>query len=264
MAKQVKLNIPVTDLGVAVQDKEYMLALTLNAYIKLCYRSSVLKDASTRKVMQFAGIGYGRAKAALDKGLERGLFSFVGNDLYASKLSTEEWGYYCSISATLNPDATIGKKRCGMSFTELSNKLRSAYLLNHISKLTECADSINGYQNGLLKPSSKRAKAVRRMSDKVAHEQLSVRRAAEVVGVSKTTVRKYLKGLVASGECSRDRVINLVSEELLSIKEAHSFCDRMNKLGVQGWLFAKRGKVYVWLPNIYRYKGTSIKVKYTK
>ena len=152
MKQTLYLNIGLAEQ--AINDKRFIEALAFSVLVKLTFVSSRIQSATVSKCKDLFGIGSTRMCRIINSGIEYGLLKRDNKDLVATSLKREksyhirldfECKTYSRTKALMSdrPKSERSPIVCQYSLKDIIDIIRKSVLLNHISKQSDCEDTIN-------------------------------------------------------------------------------------------------------------------------
>ena len=254
----------------AVSSKEMTESLAFAMMVKLTFVNSKIKNATINRCKKIFGIGSTKMCRIINDGIKYGYLRKEGGAIIANSLRSEKTYHFHSDFEALTASRTVGKKagangkkeevQCQYKLKEIIALIREAVLLNHISKQSECSDTINSLQapktSRQLKKAKKWQKRMRLLEDNTC-ERLSNRRIMDITHASLYHSRKLIRSIVGKRwALKRDYIITTdIDPENFDFSANRWF----KKYGVRGYLFklfyapANRYIIACNVSRIYRY-----------
>lgn len=251
------LRLSVKLAGEAVQSKDEIEALAFAMLVKLTFVSSRIQSATISRLKDIFHIGGTRMSRILKNGVKHGFLTRDGADLVVNALYEHDAYHVC-----LNFECKTWSRSggCRYKLNEIIDIIRKSVLLNHISKQTECVDTIyKANDPSDLKEYKRASKRCKRMleASPVAYAGLSNARIMQVTRTRRAKAKKLIRALVGSG---------LVLMKEVTVKTGitlENFCREANEFlresGCGGYLFRGADGVYCRLSNVYQYNCNLIR-----
>lgn len=258
----------------AVNDKQLIESLAFSVLVKLTFVSSRVQSATINKCKDLFQIGSTRMCRIINNGIEYGLLKRDGKDLVATSLKREksyhirldfECKTYSRTKALMNgkPKSEQEPVVCQYSLKDIIDIIRKSVLLNHISKQSDCEDTIN-----IAKGNTKSVKQLRRARKKCkrmlrtnnAFTGLSRKRIMDITKVCKAKAKQFIDSLCSSGLVSRieQSVRVCVNYSDFSRDVANSF---YKETGLTGYLYKSGSEIRLRVSNKYVYSCDLITFK---
>ena len=200
---QQRLYLSISLASEAVTSKDVMEALAFSMMVKLTFVNSKVQNATVKRCKEIFGIGSARMCRIIKNGIQYGYLRREGGTIIAASLKTEKSYHFHNDFKALTASRTKKDEKdevqCQYKLKDIIALIREAVLLNHISKQSECSDTINTLQNPKTLKSLKRAKKwqgrMRLCKDK-ACEGLSNRRIMDITHTSLYHSKKLIRSIV--------------------------------------------------------------------
>lgn len=240
-----RLYLSIKYAGEAVSSKEMTEALAFSMLVKLTFVNSVINNATVKRCKNIFGIGSARMCRIIRNGIKYGYLTRDGNSITAvSVKSGSSYHFHQDFDALTakRTECERGKDdevECKYKLKDMIALIREAVLLNHISKQSECADTIKSLQDPKTSKELKKAKRwqrrMRLLEDK-ACERLSNRRIMDITHSSLYHSRKTIRSIAGKRwALKRDYVIqtDMTPETFTPIRANRWFKEN----GVRGYFF---------------------------
>ncbi len=197
-----RLYLSIDYASEAVISKEMTESLAFAMLVKLTFVNSKIKGATINRCKKIFGIGSARMCRIIKNGIQLGYLRREGNTIVANSLKSEKQYHFHNDFEALTASRTKdGDKevQCKYKLKEMIALIREAVLLNHISKQSECADTIKSLQEPKTSKELKKAKKWQkrmRLSKDKSCELLSNRRIMDVIKSSLYHSRKTIRSIV--------------------------------------------------------------------
>ncbi len=240
-----RLYLSIDYASEAVCSKETTEALAFAMLVKLTFVNSMIKDATVKRCKKIFGIGSARMCRIIKNGINNGYLKRDGNTITACPIKSEKQYHFHNDFEALTASRTEHERedgdevQCKYKLKEMVALIREAVLLNHISKQSECADTIKSLQapktSKGLKKAKKWKKRMRLLEDK-ACERLSNRRIMDITHSSLYCSRKTIRSIVGKRwALKRDVVISTdITPETFTPVRANRWFKENN---VRGYFF---------------------------
>lgn len=272
MKQTLYLNIGLAEQ--AINDKRFIEALAFSVLVKLTFVSSRIQSATVSKCKDLFGIGSTRMCRIINSGIEYGLLKRDNKDLVATSLKREksyhirldfECKTYSRTKALMSdrPKSERSPIVCQYSLKDIIDIIRKSVLLNHISKQSDCEDTINiakGNAKSINQLRKARKKCKRMLRTDNAFTGLSRKRIMDITKVCKAKAKRLIDGLCLSGLVSRveQSVRVCLNYSDFSPKMANSF---YKETGLNGYLYRSGSEIRLRVSNRYVYSCDLITFK---
>lgn len=272
MKQTLYLNIGLAEQ--AVNDKPFIEALAFSVLVKLTFVSSRIQSATVSKCKDLFGIGSTRMCRIINSGIEYGLLKRESKDLVATSLKREksyhirldfECKTYSRIKTLINnkPKSEREPVVCQYSLKDIIDIIRKSVLLNHISKQSDCEDTINiakGNTKSVNQLQKARKKCKRMLRTDNAFTGLSRKRIMDITKVCKNKAKHLIDNLCKSGLVNRveQSVRVFLNYSDFSPKLANSF---FRETGLNGYLYRSGSEIRLRCSNKYVYSCDLITFK---
>lgn len=229
-----------------------MESLAFAMMVKLTFVNSRIKDATVKRCKEIFGIGSARMCRIIKNGIQYGYIRREGNTIIANSLKSEKSYHFHNDFEALTASRTKNKSQnedkdksdkkdevqCKYKLKDVIALIHEAVLLNHISKQSECSDTINTLQDPKTLKQFKKAKKwqgrMRLCKDK-ACERLSNKRIMDITHTSLYHSRNIIRSIVRKRwALKRDVIIPTEIDKDNFEKSANMW---FKKYGVSGYLF---------------------------
>ena len=257
----------------AVNDKMLIESLAFSMLVKLTFVSSRVQSATVQRCKDLFHIGSTRMCRIIRNGIAYGLLKRDGADLIALSLREEksyhirlnfECKTYSRTKALMdnNPESK-GVVVCQYSLKAIIDLIRKSVLLNHISKQTDCEDTINrvnGHVKSInaLRRAKKKCKCMLR-SGKV-YTGLSRKRIMDVTNVCKKKAKQLIDSLCDKG------LVHRVEQSVRAFSNYKEFSSKAvnafyRETGLAGYLYKSGSEIRLRISNKYVYSCDLITFK---
>lgn len=212
MKQRLYLSIPFATES--VNSKEMIESLAFAMMVKLTFVDSRIRKATVTRCKDIFGIGSTRMCRIIKNGIRYGYLRREGSSIIANSLKSEKsYHFHEDFEAlTASRTKTDGKEevQCKYKLKDIIALIREAVLLNHISKQSECEDTINSLENPKTLKQLRKAKkwqgCMRLCKDK-ACERLSNKRIMDITRTSLYYSRKLIRSIVCKKWALKSDVI---------------------------------------------------------
>lgn len=272
MKQTLYLNIGLAEQ--AVNDKQLIEVLAFSVLVKLTFVSSRIQSATVSKCKDLFGIGSTRMCRIINNGISHGLLKRDGRDLVATSLKREqsyhirldfECKTYSRTRALINdkPKSEREPIVCQYSLKDIIDIIRKSVLLNHISKQSDCEDTINiakGNTKSVNQLRKARKKCKRMLHTDNAFTGLSRKRIMDITKVCKNKAKHLIDDLCKNGLVKRveQSVRVFLNYSDFSPKLANSF---FRETGLNGYLYRSGSEIRLRVSNKYVYSCDLITFK---
>ena len=243
--------------------KEYFEVLAFCALVKLCVRSSVIHNATLRRLKVMTHLGTDRLRRILRRGKANGMIIISADGamtvkaLYDHKNTDNQYVYKLkNYYRSRNKKQDKENIRFNLTLTKVMDMLRKAVVAHHVKKvenirqhslLTQNPKNLTEYRKG--------KRFVRRLAVWGYDFFISNSRLAQVARCSVSKLKKMKGELISKGEIGCEESNALVFEDArqFNLSAYRKYC-----MGT-GYVFVGTdGKVYKHNPNVYSYKGKKL------
>lgn len=245
-----KIYLSIREANSALDDKYRLEALAFCLLVKMSFVSSSIKYPSIRNCKDKFHIGTSRISRILKNGIKFGYLKKENNVIIAGKIKSHK-EYNISIECK-----SYSENNCiPYNLKNIIDLIRKSVLLNHISKQSDCTDTLIQRQSPSNRKEYKRAKKrVLKLACDTAttYRGLSNKRISEITHTKLYRAKRLIKSLVSS-ECvtvNRRAVKTTISPNNFNREEVNNWYKQSGK---RGYLFGWRGSIYCRITNEYRY-----------
>ena len=243
----------------AVKSKISLEALAITLGVKITFVDSIVKDASTTRMMHLLHIGHARYRLALSYALKRGWLVREGNNLRATCIKQlDAHNVRFVLNKTYYGKKRTGDIRCPFNITQLCDLIRQSILLHHITKQAVVYDTIKKATHPKYGTSTKTIKRARKRacnwgmckpSLREGADRLSYARISQIAGCSATKAKSLVKELVNEGFIVKQE--NYLSTPWSEKDYSQELVNNYALYGECGYLVLRDGKVFAQLANTY-------------
>lgn len=245
----------------AIASKESFEALAFCLQVKLCIKSSVVHDATIRRLKSMTGMGTDRIRRILSLCKAEGMIDVDNNNtmtinaLYDHQNVSMEYVYKFK-----NRYWKRGKNKDNLRFNltvaQVMNMLRKAVVSHHVKKvenirqhslLTQNPKDVNEYRKG--------KRFLRRLAVWGFDFFISNSRLAQIAGCSVSKLRQMKRELIKAGEILRGYSNTLIFNDASQFDVA---AYRKYDNGFGFLFYGTDGKIYKHNPNVYSYNGRKL------
>lgn len=226
----------------SVTSKEMIESLAFAMMVKLTFVNSKIKRATVKRCKSIFGIGSARMCRIIRNGIKYGYLRREGDMIVANSLKSEKSYHFHKDFEALTASRTEmdedGEIQCKYKLNDIIALIREAVLLNHISKQSECTDTINTLQNPKTNKQLKKAKKWQgrmRLNKDKSCERLSNKRIMDITRTSLYYSRKLIRSIVGKKWALKREVIiptDIRPEDF--IRSANKYFKENN---ISGYLF---------------------------
>ncbi len=217
-------------------------SLAFAMMVKLTFVNSRIKGETVKRCKEIFGIGSARMCRIIKNGIKYGYLRREGNIIIANSLKSEKsYHFHNDFKALTASRAKTDEKdgvQCQYKLKDIIALIREAVLLNHISKQSECSDTINTLENPKTLKSLKKAKKwqgrMRLLKDK-ACERLSNRRIMDITHTSLYHSRNIIRSIVSKKWALKHEAI--IPTDIDPKNFIRSVNDWFKENGIHGYLF---------------------------
>lgn len=238
----------------AVSSKEMAEALAFALCIKLTFVSSRVQSATVRRCKALFHVGQDRISRMIKNGIKYGYLVRDGQDLIAVSLKTPE-SYHVRLDFQLNTyKFQTEEKGCKYHLNSVIDLIRKSVLLNHISKQSDCRDTLkNAHEPCGLKTYKKSRNKIKRMLHAGRlFDGVSNARIRNLCSVGRAKARRLINSLVSSGNVIKEEVSVETGMDIRSFnrERANAF---FKESGDFGYLYRKGNSILCRVSNRYIY-----------
>lgn len=240
MKQRIYLSIPIANESIA--SKEMIESLAFAIMVKLTFVDSRIRKATVNRCKYIFGIGSARMCRIIRNGIQYGYLKREGSTITAKSLKSEKSYHFHkdfeALTASRTKTDESGKVQCKYKLKDIIALIREAVLLNHISKQSECSDTINTLQDPKTKKQLKKAKKWQgrmRLNKDKSCERLSNKRIMDITRTSLYYSRKLIRSIVGKKWALKREVIvptDIRQEDF--IRSANKYFKENN---IRGYLF---------------------------
>lgn len=202
MKQRLYLSIPFTTESVS--SKEMIESLAFAMMVKLTFVNSRIRKATVNRCKKIFGIGSARMCRIIKNGITYGYLRREGCALIANSIKSEKSYHFHKDFEALTASRTKTNEndevQCKYKLKDIIALIREAVLLNHISKQSECSDTINTLQDPKTNKQLKKAKKWQgrmRLNKDKSCERLSNKRIMDITCTSLYHSRKLIRSIAA-------------------------------------------------------------------
>lgn len=236
-----KLNIGIAEIKEFADNKDLLDAYTFAKMIKLTFVSGRIHNASIRRVSSILHVGNKTCKRLLNLAFQYGYIRREGKDIISNKSEIQKGDYVYPLTKILErkSERLSSTPICPFKFTKLRNEIRKIAIINHVAKQNDFCNTLDCSSNPHYLKEYKRAnKRIKRMCKRSIAEntdRLSIKRMAQITGVSRATTKRLKKELVQSGILSETRNLEQTDIDIQQVLRM-SYDDDNFKQYARHWL----------------------------
>ena len=246
-----KIYLSIKEANSALDDKYRLEALAFCLLVKMSFISSSIKSPSIRKCKEKFHIGSCRMSRILKNGIKYGYFKKVDNNIVATRIrSHKEYNIIIERKRTYSE-----LNKIPYTLRDIIDLIRKSVLLNHISKQSDCTDTLIQRQNPSSTKEYKRAmKRVRKLlcGTTTFYKGLSNKRISEITHTKLYRAKRLIRSLVLHDCITMNE--RSVKTDISPLNFNREEVNRWNKQsGKRGYFYGLNGSIYCRITNEYRY-----------
>lgn len=259
MRKQY-IYIGINECISAVEHKDRLEALAFALMIKLTFVDSIVKSTSIRQLTYIFRMGWTRLSRVLNNALYYGYVVKEGYIYFVPRLK-QRGSFNKRLEYAFVPFSKTEDGRSAYRLNGLMKDIRKVVFKNHIKKQTAFCDTALSVNSPCDNTEYKRSRGrLKRMcgivsvsNDMLASsKRLSIKRAMQVMGTSRSMTKRLIKQMIANGEITRSFENIPVSMNYKELEKGYAMQQavyRANEFG--GYLHIWRDAVYIQTANHY-------------